>query len=164
MFCILLFVMNFCGCSSNATVSEEQTENTPVVAEEEKPFKIGEEIFIKNESGEYKLVVTSVEETNYRNEFSDKKPNRVIIISYDYENISLPSDLYIGEMNFKAYDGDNNSMDTYPADIKYPNSVSVGRKTSGQMAYGIDYDENYAELEYYDNIFLDSDCKIVLEW
>lgn len=158
----LCFVVSTVACSSTATVNEEQT--TEVTKEEKKDFKIGDEIFITNDDGEYKFIITGVEETSYRNEFSDKNPERVIIISYSYENISQTSDLYVSDMNFKAYDSENNAMDTYPASIEYATSVSAGRKATGQMAYGLDSAENYVELEYYDNMFLDSDCKIILEW
>ena len=89
----------------------------------------------------------------------------MIIISYAYENISHNSDLYISEMNFKAYDKDNNAMDTYPlSTVEYPDSISTGRKTSAQLAYGLNSSDNYVELEFYDNMFLDADCKIALEW
>lgn len=156
-------LLSMCGCTSTATVSDAQTTESP--AEEGKSYTVGDEIFINTDSGEYKFTITDVEETDYRNEFSDKKPDRVIVISYNYENVSYNSDLYISDMNFKAYDKDNNSMDTYPvSSIEFPDSISAGRKTSGQMAYGLDSAENYVELEYYDNMFLDSDCKIVLKW
>ena len=131
---------------------------------EEKSYKIGDEILIKKDEGDYKLIITGVTETADRNEFSDKTPERVIIISYSYENMSQEDDLYISDMNFKAYDKDNNAMDTYPVSVEYPDSISTGRKATGQMAYGLDSAENYVELEFYDNYFLDSDCKIILEW
>lgn len=157
----LCLIFCICGCNS-ASVSDTQKTDTPT--DEENVFKLGEEIFINKDEGEYKFKITKVEETAERNEFSDKTPNRVIIISYEYENISYSTDLFISDMNFKAYDKDNNSMDTYPASIEYADSISAGRKTSGQMAFGLNSDKNYVELEFYDNMFLDSDCKIVLEW
>ncbi len=161
-FLLALLVIGMCACTSDATVGHQQSTQAPV--QEKEDFKIGDEIFIKNGDEEYKFKITSVEETDQRNEFSEKTPARVIIISYEYENISQTDDLYISDMNFKAYDKENNAMDTYPANIDYPDSVSTGRKSSGQMAYGLDSADNYVELEFYDNMFLDSDCKIVLEW
>lgn len=156
------FAVCFCSCSSPAAVNDRQTTET--TTKESMNFKIGDEIFIKKDSGEYKLVITKAEETAERNPFDKTNPERVIIISYDYENISYSSDLYISNMNFKAYDKDNNSMDTYPASVNYPNAISAGRKASGQMAYGLNSAANYAELEFYDNMFMSSDCKIILEW
>lgn len=160
---LLSFALFLCSCGSGAEVGDTQTttgESNP----EKKAFKIGEEMFVKSDSGEYKLVITGVEETMERNQFADKTPNRVILISYSYENISYSSDLFVSDMNFKAYDKDNNAMDTYPVSVDYPDSISAGRKATGQMAYGLNSEENYVELEYYDNMFLDADCKIILEW
>ncbi len=162
LFLVLCLVISICACASNATVGDTQTTKT--VKDEKEDFKIGDEIFIQNSEGEYKFTITGVEETNDRNQFAEKNPNRVIIISYSYENISQASDLYLSDMNFKAYDSDNNAMDTYPASVDYPDSISSGRKASGQMAFGLDSEKNYIELEFYDNMFMDSDCKIILEW
>ena len=162
LFLSLCLVICLSACGSTATVGTQQsTESSDA---EIKAFKIGEEIFINTDEGEYKLTITDVKETAERNEFSEKTPERVIVISYSYENISQDDDLFISDMNFKAYDKDNNAMDTYPVGVKDPDSISTGRKATGQMAYGLDSSENYVELEFYDNYFLDSDCKIILEW
>ncbi len=162
---IIFAVIMLCGCSSNATVSDKQAAQPQQTENAADAFHIGEEIYIKNSSKEYKLIVKTVEETNQRNEFSDTNPKRVIVISYEYENIAGSSDLYISEMDFKAYDADNNALSTYPALIDYPQAVGAGRKGTGQMAYGLDSDKNYIELEFYDNLFNSkSDCKIILEW
>ncbi|MEG1732728.1 MAG: DUF4352 domain-containing protein, partial [Longicatena sp.] len=77
-------------------------------------YSIGEKVSVKTSSGEYVFVVNSIEESSERNEFSDKKADRVIIISYTYENISYSKDLYISDINFKLYDKANTKMETYP--------------------------------------------------
>ena len=160
---VSLLLFSVCACESTSTVSSEQSDES---AKESglQSFKIGDEIFIKNDDGEYKFTITEVKETSDRNEFADENPLKVILVSYTYENISLSDDLYIDDMSFSAYDKNNNKMDSYPADIKYPDSVSSGRKCSAEMAFGLDSEENYVELEFYDNMFLDADCKIILEW
>lgn len=163
---LLCFAVSISACESDAVQSNEQTANNTSSAEEKvNSYKIGDEITLTNNNGEYKLIITGVEETSERNQFAEKKPNRVIVISYSYENISLSDELYIGSANFKAYDKENYLMDTYPAVLgEYPSSISVGRKAAAKMAYGLDSEENYVELEFYDNMFMDSDCKIILEW
>lgn len=159
LFLSVCIIGTMCGCASTSKPDSSQATTGQTA------YAIGDEIIIKNDSGEYKLTITGVEETDDRNEFADSTPERVIIISYAYENISHNSDLYISEMNFKAYDKDNNAMDTYPlSTVEYPDSISTGRKTSAQLAYGLNSSDNYVELEFYDNMFLDSDCKIALEW
>lgn len=133
--------------------------------QEEEVYKIGDVIKVSTSNGSYSLTITGVTETDERNEFSDTKADRVIIVDYAYENIDVDDELYIFESNFKAYDADNNSLETYPADIKSADSISAGRKTTGQMAFALNNSTNKIELEYFDNMFNDSkDCLIVLEW
>ena len=66
----------------------------------------------------------------------------------------------------KVYDKENNLLESYPADgTKYGSSVGTGRKSNGVGAYALNSDENYVEIEFYDNMFNSSaDCKFVLEW
>ena len=68
-------------------------------------------------------------------------------------------------MNFKLYYKENEAMETYPANVKMAQSVGTGRKASGEEGYALNSDENYIELEYYDNMFNSkADCKVILEW
>lgn len=166
---ILLIVgmlMLCASCGSNAVVSDKQSTGTGENIQQLQNYKVGDECFVKNDDGEYKIVITGVEETDYRNEFSDKQADRVIIISYTYENISCSDDLYVSDsLNFKCYDAEGNSMETYPANVTYPQDISAGRKCSAQAAYALNNAENHVELEFYDNIFnSNADCMFVLEW
>lgn len=163
---ILCFIMMFAlvGCDSDAETSTSpsgtsSTENT------KKSYGLNEDVYITNSSGEYRLKITGITETSDRNEYSDKVADRVIIISYEYENISLEDDLLVDDWDFKVYDKDNNVMETYPVDTKYGSSVGQGRKATATMAYALNNDSNYVELEYYDNIWNSkSDCIFKLEW
>ena len=120
---------------------------------------------INKSSGSYTLTITGITETADRNQFSDVVANRVIIISYSYENTSYENGLYISSVNFKVYDKDNNLLQTYPVLLKYPQEISVGRKTDATMAYALNNDQNYVELEYYDNVFNSKyDSKFNIEW
>ena len=161
----IISLMLLCSaCSTNPTVSTEQSGQTAKQATTEKStFGLNEDCFIKNDSGEYKLTITGIEETDYRNEFSDVEAERVVIISYNYENISYSEDLYISDMNFKMYDADGNALENYPAiDITYPQEISAGRKCSAQAAYALNNENNHIELEFYDNMFNSkSDCMFV---
>lgn len=176
---ILSCILVFCiwGCSSNdaeisksnenviketndsASSEKEQIENEPV------QFVIGDQIVVNNDSGEYLLSIDGIKETNDRNSYSDTEANRVIIIDYSYENISVKDELNIFDSHFKAYDSEGNLMNTYPVSVDYAGGVGVGRKTKGQMAYALNDDNNHVELEYFDNMFNSKkDCLIVLEW
>lgn len=166
-FMAAICVVAACACSSNATVSNTSQSNTEATAapEEKTTYRPGDEIFIKNSTGEYKINFTKIEETAERNQFSDVEAERVVIISYEYENISCDDDLNISDLNFKLYDKENNSLKSYPANVTYPQAVGQGRKTSASTAYALNSAENYIELEYYDNLFNSkSDCTVTFEW
>ena len=128
-------------------------------------YKLNDDIYVKGNSGEYRIKFTKIYETKERNQYSDKTANRVVIIEYEYENISRDSDLYVSEMDFKLYDKENNQLETYPVNTKYGSSVSKGRKNTASVAYALNSANNYIELEYYDNVFNNKpDCKVVFEW
>ncbi len=128
--------------------------------------KLNDDIYINNDDGKYRLKITGIKESKQRNEYSDKEAKKVIVISYEYENLTLEDDLYISSTNFKAYDNDNNSLETYEViDYKYPNKVSNGRKATAEMVFALNNDSNYIELEFYDNPYNSkSNTKIALEW
>ncbi len=166
---VVVVLLGMTGCDSDVTTSNKPSGNSNTTSKEEeskKVYNLNEDVYLKNSSGEeYRLKITSVSETNDRNEFSDVIANRVVLISYEYENISMEDDLNISSFNFKVYDKDNNSLETYPVSVTYSDSVGKGRKTSGSVAYALNNDSNYLELEYYDNIFYSkSDCIFKLEW
>ena len=128
-------------------------------------YKLNDDIYVKGSTGEYRVKFTNIYETKDRNEFSDKTAKKVIIIEYEYENISQEDDLYVDEMHFKLYDKENNQLETYPVSTKYGSSVSKGRKATASEAYALNSDNNYIELEFYDNMFNNKpDCKVVFEW
>lgn len=150
------FLVFAVGSGNNVTTnSNGKTDN----------YKLNDDITVKSSSGEYRVKFTNIYETSDRNQFYDKQANKVVIIEYEYENISKESDLNVSEMNFKLYDKDNNLLETYPADTKYGSGVSKGRKTTASVAYALNNDTNYIELEFYDNMFNSKpDFKVIFEW
>lgn len=132
---------------------------------ENSSYKLGDTIDITTKKGSYRLRIDGISETNDRNQFSDKRADRVVLIDYSYENIDMEEDLYIFDSHFKAYDKDSNSLETYPVLGKFAEKVSAGRKTSGQMTFALNNNSNYIELEYYNNMFQSKkDCVIIIEW
>ena len=170
-----------CGCDNNTEINDnsnnqnnsdnvqhqtESSNSTQQSNKEKQKYKIGDDLIVTTSDGEYRIKFTGVKETSDRNQYSDTQADRVIIVEYEYENISLEEDLYIFSSYFKLYDKDNNAMETYPAiGTKSPSNISVGRKTSASEAFALNNSNNYVELEYYHNMF---DSKsigtVVLEW
>lgn len=154
---------------------DNNAENSPKQEIKSEAYHIGDEILVDTKNGSYSLCITGVHETDSRNQFWDKQADRVVIIDYNYENIShavesdffdyYSNELLISEMDFKMYDADGNLMDTYPADMENsPRAVSPGHKASATMAYALNNDKNYIEAEYHDKTSSDSDFTIELEW
>ena len=118
--------------SSNGTGTDVSNSNA---AAELPVYGVGESVSVKTSSGEYTVKITGVKETSERNEFSGVKGGRVILISYEYENVSYSNDLSVSDMNMKVYDKDSNLLETYPAtEGKYGSSVGTGRKSNGVAA------------------------------
>lgn len=172
-FAVILVVCTFAffavASSSGAETSSNGTDDsgeTTVTTAQLPTYKIGESVTVKTSSGEYKVKITGVKETADRNEFADVEAKKVILVSYEYENISYQDDLLVSDLNMKVYDKENNLLESYPAtEEKYGSSISLGRKGSAIDAFALNSDSNYAELEFYDNMFNSSpDCKFVLEW
>lgn len=153
---------------SSSTVQKSDMENSVDEKSDKKEnasYKLGDTIDITTKKGSYRLRIDGISETNDRNQFSDKRADRLVLIDYSYENIDMEEDLYIFIPNFKAYDKDSNSLEAYPLIGKFAEKVSAGRKTSGQMAFALNNNSNYIELEHYNNMFQSKkDCMIIIEW
>lgn len=128
-------------------------------------YKLNDTINLENSKGKMALKFLSVTETEDRNEFWHDGSKRVIFIKYYYENINLNDDFYIDENNFKIYDKENRILETYPLNVDSAPAISAGRKATHEIAYGLNSDENYIEIELKsqkDNTHLNK--KVILEW
>ena len=160
-----MFLVFAVGSGSSNVTTSTNSDGTTSSTNDLATYKLNEDIYVTNSSGKYRIKFTKISETSDRNEFSDTKANRVVVIEYEYENISQENDLYISEMDFKLYDKENNRLETYPVSTKYPSNISKGRKATASVAYALNSDSNYLELEYYANMFNSkANCKVVFEW
>ena len=150
---------------TNNETSNNSAEEDKESKKEPKKYGLNEPVIITTSEGSYKLTLTGVIETSERNQFSDKQANRVILISYEYENIDSEENVYIFDSHFKIYDNENNSLETYPISEKAGESVSIGRKTSASMAYALNSSTNHIEVEHYSNMFNSKyDCIFDIKW
>ena len=162
--CSVVYFMFAVGSGTNVKTSSD-AQGTVSEVHKLDEYHLNEDIFIDGGSGKYRIKFTNVYETDDRNMFDDSNPDRVIVIEYEYENLTKDSYLLVSDWDFKAYDIDNNKLESYPVSTKYGGSVSKGRKATSSMAYGFNNGTNRIELEHYDNMFNDkADCKIVLDW
>ncbi len=175
--CILVamafFLLFTTGCSFNENVNLDNKNHSENVNlndsnkedSKENVYGINDLITLNNESGTMNLKILSVKETNERNEFEEKEYKKVIFIEYWYENVDLDEDFYIDEDNFKVYDKNNTILDTYPLDVSYANAISKGRNATNKIAYGLNSDDNYVEIELRSQSTGKSlNKKIILQW
>lgn len=102
-------------------------------------YKIGETYVVE---GQWKITVDSVEATDDRNEYSDKKPNAVYVVTYTYENIGYESDysdgLYI-DLEDGIVDNAGKMGYSYPGDVTlYPQEAPIGASCEAQACIGVD--------------------------
>ena len=170
--CVLSMLLFMVGCSSESTVedidetalvsAEDQTTEAPtadqteavadtqadVSDENEVESETENTVFHKGETwtveGQWELTVTDIAETEDRNEFSDKNPAAVYIVSFVYKNVGyVDSD---GVMNGLYFVMDDSIVDSagfmgysYPGDVTdYPQETPVGASCKGQVCIGVD--------------------------
>lgn len=123
--------------------------------ESDKNMELNVEYIIKDNNGEYSLIIEGIRFTDYRNEFHKEEVKQVIFLDYKYTNISSKKDVYIGSYNIKLIDDKGNELKTYPASGesgKYAKSISVGKTQAVTEAYGMPNNSKNIKLIYNDGI------------
>jgi hypothetical protein len=161
--CVLAFLLMFAhpddtavqgsaDSAASSTQTEGQTSNQavqPTAAASEKVYGLGETWTV---DGQFSLIFTAAALTDDRNQFEDSNPAQVAILTYDYENIGVESDimdLYISSSDFKVIDGGGIVASTYPASTVYPQETPVGAKCVGaQEAYGLQTSSSEIMVQY----------------
>ena len=102
-------------------------------------YRIGESYVVE---GQWKITVDSVEATDDRNEYSDKKPTAVYLITYTYENLGYDDDIMNGlyiSLDDGIVDSSGKMGYSYPGDISmYPQETPVGASCQAQACIGVD--------------------------
>lgn len=148
-----LLALSLCACGNaaepqNADSGKQQQEQqepkqeqTPEPKQEKVEFAIGETWTV---DGQWTLTVTSVEETQYRNEYSDKAPGAVYMVNYTYSNIGyedkngIMDGLFIS-MDDSIVDAGGIMGYSYPGDItNYAQETPVGATCNAQSCIGVD--------------------------
>lgn len=127
----LSLLLTACGGETKTETTEEQATQTEEQTTEEQTeekkdkYGIGEEWIV---DGQWKLTVNSVTATEDRNEYADKEPAEVVIITYTYENLGYEDDLQdLFLTPSKVIDGSKKMADSYPGDITtHPQPTPVG--------------------------------------
>lgn len=140
------------GVKSPQTASAPTTPTTPIVEESEPIveesdkgyYGIGDTWTV---DGQWSITVNSVESTDSRNEYSDKTPDAVYIISYTYENLGFEDitgyfadGYYFSFENESIIDSDGEMGYSYPGDITdFPQETPIGARCNAQSCIGVNH-------------------------
>ena len=154
--------------------AREQTEQQQEQKEVEVPivetpqvyrFGLNETVPMTTTYGDYEITFTDAYFTYERNQFSDTQADKVLIIVYEYKNVSYVPDytdgLFICEgLDYKVYGEDGFSLETYPASLPYyQDTVSVGRSSKGSEAFAVVGDQHHFEIELGSNVIVEFDVE-----
>lgn len=115
--------------------SETKDKQESESKKEDGTYKIGETWTV---DGQWSLTVNSVEETPYRNEFSELNPTAVYIVTYSYTNLGRSGGLFMS-MDNKIVDSAGKMGQSYPGDISiYPQDTPAGATCQAQSCIGVD--------------------------
>lgn len=121
-----------------------------------KIYDIKETYYHKNEDGNNTMSVkiNSTSFTKERNEYANKKADRVLVLDFTYENLNLEENLFVSDSNFKVYDEEGNILESYTLPTeKLSKSISKGKKCTATGSYALNSKSNKLTVEFYSNIF-----------
>lgn len=115
--------------------SETKDKQESESKKEDGTYKIGETWTV---DGQWSLTVNSVEETPYRNEFSESNPAAVYIVTYTYTNLGRSGGLFMS-MDNTIVDNSEKMGYSYPGEINlYAKETPVGATCQAQCCIGVD--------------------------
>lgn len=171
---ISISLLLLAGCGKSSEVNDKGGEQKPIENKpvESKSLKMNEVYIHKDVHGEVRLKFLSVTETEDRVDGAELNPDRVVILEYEYENVSRETDYNVDDTNFKVFDKTNKPLIKYYFwSLKSAKSVPAGTKNIAERAYGLNHKDNYVELEFYDDAYTakedanaKKDAKFILEW
>lgn len=92
--------------------------------------------------GQWKVTVLSVEETQERNEYEEKTPAAVYLVTYEYENLGYEVEGWNGlflSLDEEIVDAAGKMGYSYPGNVTdYPRETPVGASCTAQVCIGVD--------------------------
>jgi hypothetical protein len=126
---------------NSQTQSTENTKNSEV-----REMTLNQQFNVETENGNYTLTIEGARATDKRNEFSEIKPKKVVILDYTYSNISFGQksnqDLYIDSYAFQVLDDEGNVLGEYPVsdENRTPKNTPVGGKCQASATFAVPTD------------------------
>lgn len=162
--CFLLGGAILGGISNSSTeqkvtenqVSQEQSkEDAPKDKEELPTMELNKTYTVSGSNGKYNITIEGIRFTDKRNEFSDKKVEKVMFLDFNYENVDSTDEVYISDMDFKIMDDEGNVLETYPVSDENRNSqrLPMGGKCKASATFGLPKASKNLKVLFYDNMF-----------
>lgn len=134
--------------SSNVNNTEESSKEDK--DSEVKEYYLGDTWTV---DGQWSLTINSIQETESRNQYSEKNPAQVFIIDFVYENIGyqdangIMDGLYFDLEMEQIIDSDGFMGYSYPGEITdYAQETPVGAKCKGQACIGVDNESSEIKI------------------
>ncbi len=135
------YIISYKMHSTEPAESTGSAEDTTTAEPQSVDFGIGDTWTV---DGQWSLTITGVEETEDRNEYSEKSPAAVYIVTYKYENLGYKDQS--GIMDGLFFDMDDGIVDStgkmgysYPGDVTmYAQEVPEGAYCEAQSCIGVD--------------------------
>ena len=132
-----ILALGLVACGSKQTTNNEQKS---------KIYKLGEEVFVKDENGKevYSLKINEVKKADdfeYKKDFPESNRKQIIEMTYNYKNIAKDDEnkLEIHGADLKVMDSKGamvQSSDMYPK--QKPQKTPVGANCTVQAYYGLE--------------------------
>lgn len=138
---------------NGSAFSGEKTKDTES-KKEIKVMTLNEAFNVTTENGDYILTIEGARSTDKRNQFSEKKVSKVVILDYSYANESfgekVSKDLFIDSSAFQVLDDEGNVLDTYPVndENRVPKGTPVGGKCKGSATYAVTTDSKNLNVTF----------------
>lgn len=123
----------------NSLVAQEQEKAQKQAEQQDQILSIDDEWVV---DGQWKLKILDVKATDDRNEYSEKDPAQVVVVSYTYENLGYQDDIIDGLFLTpdQVIDGSGSMASTYPLALdNVASEAPVGAKIEiAEEAFGLD--------------------------
>ena len=132
-------------------VEEKEEVETPIV-EKETRYHLGDTIELTSQTygGDVEVIFTNAYFTDYRNEFEEEQPDKVLVVEYQYKNISFGYEdgfFFCSGLGYDVYGEDGFILSSYPYYTDYSESVSIGRSSKGSDSFNVYGDQHHFEIE-----------------
>lgn len=137
---VLVFVLGSCIANIGKSTGTSSSASSQSAQNEQKTYGAGETWTV---DGQWNFRIDSVTATDDRNQFSDKNPAQVVIVTYTYENLGYTSkvqDLYFSSSDMSVIDAGSAVASTYPVHTTVsPQPAPVGTTcNAAEAGFGLD--------------------------